>query len=802
MQALSYPVSCPKTPPKARDMPIAAGNNWEDPAIKRGGNYNIKSAFGQDQLREPTRTPKGRDTTPAYQRTTVMAESLRDVYESGGCGVPSPKWLTLDDKVLRFYAYWRETVMESSETDHIRKVNIQFYPQDNTMMISEPQIPNSGIQGGCILKRHRVPMCIGHKQKKSVANMSQSLTPTRIAPPEMNTEKFLTMNDLVVGEEISIYSRTYHIVDCDAFTREFLTAMGCTVPEGQPFPNDPYYTELRAKFDKKNPKRTMGPEDKSLKMNMEVMMSGRTNLHHREEIIQFKKYLADDKYVLMFKAIWEDRDNPHGDLRTFEIRLFLCDDTIEVIERNKPNAGRGVTGTAGGTFAVRRRLPKHKPSADLTFTHNTGAAGSLDNTNFYGIEDLYIGAIVNVYGRLLRLVDCDPFTRRYYKDNGVDLLPAIEVEKTYQVAGTALAPNFPPPHNGYGSEEDSLGNWKNLVLKAPKVDLQKWMDYDKILLRFVCRYHKAPTAEDTNRKFVLVYYCQDDTIQVTEIAGHNEGMTGGRFLKRQKVKKYKGEGERCIYKWDDFHVGAIFNLNGHILEVVDTDEFTRRFRYSRAHLHEAITKENVLRCLDARGGLHECGGMKCEDFLEGLDPMGQDFAVQVVLDVMDKYDKDHGGGVLVREFFQGVTGDATAALADTDLNGTESPNLAKLKAHRRCQIIAYGGLEKLRQAMLEAKLTYSDIFRMVSTFKLSKGANVGSTGINSIHATINPYQMFTACQELFKIELSPEEVQNMQEEIFAGRKVIPQADFITLMTRVEHFGGLPPLRDPARSAGH
>ena len=142
-------------------------------------------------------------------------------------------------------------------------------------------------------------------------------------------------------------------------------------------------------------------------------------MHTPEEIAKTKRFLLDDKSVLMFKAIWEDRDSPHGDLRcashsgaehgdlgsanliigrvemlfaflyvqppccflrhmchiwrfcirflilwlvlwcswilrhlccrTFEVRFFLCDDTIEVIERVKPNCGRN----AGRAFAFR-----------------------------------------------------------------------------------------------------------------------------------------------------------------------------------------------------------------------------------------------------------------------------------------------------------------------------------------------------------------------------------------------------------------------------------------------------------------
>ena len=60
---------------------------------------------------------------------------------------------------------------------------------------------------------------------------------------------------------------------------------------------------------------------------------------------------------------------------------------------------------------------------------------------------------------------------------------AIDVDKEYGIAPKPPPPNYPPPFNNFGTEEDSLGNWKNLVLKPPKQDLRRWMEFDGKLLR-------------------------------------------------------------------------------------------------------------------------------------------------------------------------------------------------------------------------------------------------------------------------------------------------------------------------------
>jgi hypothetical protein len=38
-------------------------------------------------------------------------------------------------------------------------------------------------------------------------------------------------------------------------------------------------------------------------------------------------------------------------------------------------------------------------------------------TNFYGPRDLAIGAVLNVLGRCVKLVDCDGYTKEYYRSN-------------------------------------------------------------------------------------------------------------------------------------------------------------------------------------------------------------------------------------------------------------------------------------------------------------------------------------------------------------------------------------------------
>ena len=52
-----------------------------------------------------------------------------------------PPWIKYERKVLRFYAYFQEHVVESRlENYRIRKVKIYYYLSDETIFITEPKV--------------------------------------------------------------------------------------------------------------------------------------------------------------------------------------------------------------------------------------------------------------------------------------------------------------------------------------------------------------------------------------------------------------------------------------------------------------------------------------------------------------------------------------------------------------------------------------------------------------------------------------------------------------------------------------
>jgi hypothetical protein len=112
-------------------------------------------------------------------------------------------------------------------------------------------------------------------------------------------------------------------------------------------------------------------------------------------------YVALDGKVLKFDAYMKE-DVPEIPaegyrIRVFTICYFLVDDSIRISEVKQENSG-----IAQGTFLKRHRVPK------------PGAPGE-----YMGWEDLRIGSTLTLYGRSIRITDCDQFTRNFFESKGV-----------------------------------------------------------------------------------------------------------------------------------------------------------------------------------------------------------------------------------------------------------------------------------------------------------------------------------------------------------------------------------------------
>ena len=501
-------------------LPKLPGNSFQEEMMRK--------SFKKRQMMQPLTGPKPMevDKIPVDFEAIRIAREDTPTEQLGG--------LSLDRRVLRFTAYFREGVHESRlESERIRRCLVYYFLEDDTISVSEPREDNAGMPQGCMLKRHQ------------------------ILKPD-NSNQHYSFEDLNVGKTVVFYQKTFVLCDCDAFTRNFLTGLGLDVAEPTSFPNDEYQN-TRNKPDKK----PRDAEDKHLVAVMEYNYSGKRSRLSSDELKAAKQFLLNDRKVLKFSAKWDDRNSLYGDERKFTLYYFLADDTIEVTEELPLNAGRDPFPS----FVRRRKCAKptdrfENPKASLCFKN--------DPQQCYSDVDLYIGATVEVFGRKFLLVSCDEFTNKYlYEIHGREPCPPVQADEK-----VAQKPKVvPPPYNGFGDEDDSLGSWKNLVLKPPKKNVKQYIENSGTMMKFTMKLDAADPANEV-RRFVLTYYLADDTISIFEPAQRNSGIIGGKFLQRQKAK-HSDTGD--VLRAEDLFVGAKVSVNHHRFIIFATDEKSLSF---------------------------------------------------------------------------------------------------------------------------------------------------------------------------------------------------------------------------------
>lgn len=117
------------------------------------------------------------------------------------------------------------------------------------------------------------------------------------------------------------------------------------------------------------------------------------------------RYIANDRKVLSFTIVWDDTSYDGGE-KTFVLNYFLSDNTMEVKNLHVENSGLD----SYPMLLKRMAVPKIP-----VLTHYPGM--SLKKQEFYDPSDLMIGQKVHIYGRDVLLVDCDEYTKQWYREN-------------------------------------------------------------------------------------------------------------------------------------------------------------------------------------------------------------------------------------------------------------------------------------------------------------------------------------------------------------------------------------------------
>lgn len=746
--------------PKA--LPAAPGHNWEDPAFRatHAKAQSLSNEFaGKTQVvrthtnRDGAVLPEAIKTSSARQ----LVDSVRAAEEGRSAALSEKSFTTLEDKILRFYAYFVENVRESAvETIRFRKVTIIFFPHDDTWLIQEPILPNSGLVGGVMLKRMRV-----------LANQRQ-----REVLPDY---EHLNINHVNVGQELVVNGIAFNVYACDYATRCFMEELGIRVGADGDVPDDNYMKKL-----------------KSIQATAQLQSFG---VHSQDrlldDVIRTQRFLQDSNKVLLFNGLFDDRDEAGGRIRLLDVQMYLEDDTVCVVERQ-------ATGEAVPSgFLSRRRIPKDgtmSKTVELTFAHRVNG---MRETNlgspeaYYSPKDMYIGLQLNVFGRTVLLYDCDLFTREYYlKEFGLDVGNAIDVSGV-KSAGPKGRPTLPtPPYTGYGTHEDSLSSCRSLALKPPRgyvLDPHSRND----VLRFQLRLHNPERQEDQGRVFVLSYYVDDGEMMVQETALRNSGFIGGKFNRKQRLLKSFDGVTPVFYKLDDIFVGNVVIINNFKFEVIEADEHTKNYlthpdtKGVHPDVAVKITKERTLELLTALRGF---------------------LTVRYVThtEAFRAFDRDKDGNITLSELFAGLKAnlitnkeEEAVALLHQITDGdvihhtdffkwlaapvalrTEGPHVDTSKTVEQLKTVSMSGeklslrnrvLERLKNKLEARCLTAFEMFRLASTMpRAYKGrrADLQCLTNTAKDVAITPVQLRRCADETLGLSFTEEEMHALLEYFF------------------------------------
>ncbi len=314
------------------------------------------------------------------------------------------------------------------------------------------------------------------------------------------------------------------------------------------------------------------------------------------------KFVQNNSKVCTFLAYFTEPSPNEAEgerSRKVEIKLYLEDNSIEIIEPRQENSG-----SWQGKFLKRHQI----------FKPVTRISNSQNGRMLYTINDFRGGAKLEIYNRIYTILDCDLATRNHMEEMGDDF-------------GISL-----PMPSAVFDPKSRAGTAMRSTTTTAKAKLG-FFEYDRKVLRFYGVWDNRALLFGDELHVKLHYSLADNTIEIVPIHGRNTGRDRlPKFLKKSTIMKKnssaasfsgsqgslgelsldgsfsqdEGEGNEMQltapsspsqsslnrtasapmapsqpYHWKDLKIGDLIPVASLNILLVDADEFTREFYKSK-----------------------------------------------------------------------------------------------------------------------------------------------------------------------------------------------------------------------------
>lgn len=417
--------------------------------------------------------------------------------------IATPRQENRSVDVLLFCLAFEETLDFGSKQETIsRQVKLLYDINKKAVEIREPKIENSGFVQGTFLKS--TELC---KLK-------------------------LLLKDLLIGQTILLLGRKMLVLSCDSKTRNYFQEI----------------LQLKQPQDIKLIQPQTTEYEKGLSLSQEQKENNAR--HNRNFYGDFKKYLKYGEKKLTFFSCWDDdgSGNSIKEKRYFSICYYLCDDTIEIIEKHLPNSGRD-------TFSkfLSRCLPV-KPVTDET------------KTSFYTWHDFRCGNTIELKRRSFQLLCCDVPTATFFSENGIEQV----FDSSLTEFRKAISPNVPKSSRRSVSEREKAQHQRKAF--------RQLKEFGSHALKMRLKHTSGNKESYFLRNFVLAFFLADEKLAVFE-PKNKTSHGGGKFLEKGR---YINQETGKYFSKDDFieilnKKPPMITIMKRKFEIVFVDIFTQDF---------------------------------------------------------------------------------------------------------------------------------------------------------------------------------------------------------------------------------